>query len=57
MKVQGVIKRMQECGCVEFHPALNSWGESILSAQKCRSPLGDGPQKPKSFEMRGKLMK
>lgn len=46
MKVQVVIKRMQECGCVEFHPAPNRWGESILSPQKRRSPLGMDHKSP-----------
>lgn len=53
MKAQVVIKRMQECGCVEFQSAPNSWGESIPEAP---FPSGDGPQKPKSFEMRGELV-
>lgn len=46
MKVQVVIKRMQECGCVEFHHAPNTWGESIPSAQKRRSPLGMDHKSP-----------
>lgn len=56
MKVQVVIKRMQECGCVEFHPAPNTWGEHPVGPE-APFPSGDGPQKPKFFEMRGKLVK
>lgn len=40
MKVQGVIKRMQECGCVEFHPALKQLGREHPVGPEVPFPSG-----------------